>query len=61
MRSVKQKLSLVLVLALLVNMLLPGMGAFAAETNNFVVPGSGEQILISPDTSNWGEQTSTTE
>ena len=60
MRKVKQKISYLLVLVLLVNLLLPGMGAFAAEsTNDIVVPGGNEQNLISPDASNWGEQTST--
>lgn len=38
MRSFKKKLSLLLVLVLLVNMLLPGMSALAAEANNSVVP-----------------------
>lgn len=60
MRKVKQKISFLLILALLVNLLLPGIGAFATEsTNDFVIPGSNEQMLISPDASNWGDQTST--
>lgn len=46
MRLIKQKISFLLVLALLVNLLLPGMGAFAAETtNDSVVSGDIEKIL----------------
>jgi len=57
MRKVKQRISLLLVFVLLANLLLPGMGAFAAEsTNDFLVPGSDEQILISPGEFNWGNQ-----
>ena len=60
MRKVKRKISYLLILVLLVNLLLPGMGAFAAEsTNDFVVLGGNEQNLISLDASNWGDQTST--
>ncbi len=63
MKTVKQKLCYLLVLVLLVNLLLP-MSAFAAQTNNdFAVPSElskiGEQTLLSPDTSSWGNQTST--
>ncbi|ACV62674.1 hypothetical protein Dtox_1824 [Desulfofarcimen acetoxidans DSM 771] len=59
MRKVKQKISFLLVIVLLVNLLLPCASALAAESSNdFVVPGGNEQNLISPDTSNWGNQTS---
>ena len=65
MRKVKQKISFLLVLVLLVNLLLPCVGALAAESSNdFVVPGGNEQNLISPeslDVSNWGNQTNTTQ
>ncbi|ACV62736.1 hypothetical protein Dtox_1892 [Desulfofarcimen acetoxidans DSM 771] len=62
MRRVKQKISFLLILVFLVNLLLPGVGALATEsTNEFVVPGGNEQNLISPDASNWGNQTSTSE
>lgn len=38
MKSIKQKLSIILVLILLVNILLPDMSALAAEANNSVAP-----------------------
>lgn len=64
MKSVKKKLSLLLVLVLLVNMLLPGMSALAVEGNNSVVlselnNASSEHTLLSPDTSNQGNQNGT--
>jgi len=64
MRSIKQKLSIILVLVLLVNILLPGMNALAAEANNSVAPSelgnaSDEYTLLSPDTINWENQNST--
>ncbi|HHW40474.1 MAG TPA: hypothetical protein GXX19_04850 [Syntrophomonadaceae bacterium] len=48
MRSVKKKLSLLLVLVLLVNMLLPGMSALAAEANNNIVVPAGKGISVQP-------------
>ena len=63
MKSIKNKLIFLLVLVLLINLLLPGMSAFAAETNDFVIPGDlnkkSTHTLFSPETSNWGNQAST--
>lgn len=61
MRAVNKKLSFLLVLVLLANLLLPGM-CFAAEANSAVpseLINSSEQTLLSPDTSQWGNQTGT--
>jgi hypothetical protein len=63
MKTVKQKLCYLLVIVFLVNIFLP-MSAFAAQTNNdFTVSSElskkSEQTLLSPDTSSWGNQTST--
>ncbi len=53
MRYVRQKVIILLVLAILANLLLPGMVAFAAESNNnFMVPDSSKQMVISADVSN---------
>jgi|GEM_PF-2181975 hypothetical protein len=53
MRYVRQKVIILLVLAILANLLLPGMVAFAAESNNnFIVPDSSKQMVISADVSN---------
>ena len=63
MRAVKQKISIILIFVFIANLLLPVMG-FAAETNNPVIPNeltnnSSEQILLSPDTTSWGNQAGT--
>jgi hypothetical protein len=65
MRTLRKKISFILIVTLLANLLLPIMG-FAAENNNSVIPSeltntSSEQILLSPDTTSWGNQTSTQE
>ena len=48
MKSVKKKLSLLLVLVLLVNMLLPGMSTLAAEANNNIVVLAEKEISVQP-------------
>ncbi|MEW5953615.1 MAG: hypothetical protein AB1815_07725 [Bacillota bacterium] len=65
MRTLRKKISLILIFVLLANLLLPVMG-LAAETNNSVIPDelitkSSEQILLSPDTTSWGDQAGTTQ
>jgi len=63
MRTLRQKISFILIFVLLAILLLPVTG-LAAETNNSVIPNelnntSSEQILLSPDTTSWGNQAGT--
>ena len=63
MRTVKQKVSFILIFVLLANLLLPIIG-FASETIDSVVPSEltnvdNGQTLLSPDTSQWGNQAAT--
>ena len=63
MRAIKKKVSFMLIFVLLANLLLPVM-VFAAETIDSVVPSEltnvdNGQTLLSPDTSQWGNQAAT--